>query len=110
MRAILQLGKNMKMQGTSNHTFCCVYKSLTKFYRETLEQAVGVYKQDEAYNIELSRTKFKLHQVFARLDMVSESQEALKDAERLRKKSMGEGWIAAQEEADYDSVVMFWSR
>ena len=45
------------------------------------------------------------------LGMPDESQEALKDANRLRKQFMGAAnWFASKQEADYDSLVMFWSR
>jgi hypothetical protein len=79
-------------------------------HRKQLEAAAKVFGKSDAYNIELARTKFKLSEVYTGLGMPDESQEALKDANRLRKQFMGANWFASKQEADYDSLVMFWSR
>lgn len=69
-----------------------------------------IFAKNESHNIELARTKFKLHEVYTGLGLPTDAQEALKEANRLRKQFMGANWFASKQEADYDNLVMFWSR
>ncbi len=84
-------------------TFC---STSSKLYRH----ALAVYKESFGCGPEILRTSYQLSKVLRDDGQTEEGQRLRDSAEKGRKEMLGETWSPAASDADYDNLVIFWSR
>lgn len=83
---------------------------LTNGSRIMLGTALGIYERSRLFRNETARSIFKYGCVLQDAGRYVEGRKQILEAEKMRCRALGTNCTPTTSEADYDDLVMFWSR